>query len=560
MKIKLLASLIGIVFIVQCCTIPTEQKNNKDKYSNLAYLCKIWGFLKYYHPEVGGSSINWDSTLLVHLEKIRNTNNPDSIKIIFDKLILPYNDVSKNLPICDTDSLFTLNQEVQWIYDTICILPKSSEKLINLLKPKEYNNKYISANKWAKNPIFDSDTSYNSIVFPNENLRLLSLFRYWNIINYYFPYKYLTDHNWDRVLEMFIPRMLDVNDPIDYHLAICELSAMINENHAYTSSSILSAHWGENFLPVKFEEIDDKTVVSVIYSDSLAELNDLMLGDIILEINSIAIDVIRDSLQCYFSGSHKEAVQHIVSYYLSRSPDTCMNLKVIRDNSIYNISSIAYPREIIRNCRMSKIQPEIIIKHNNGITYIDLGKIRYNDIDSIIYSVLDSRALILDLRNNCNSFVHNMCEILFERREEFFIILRPCYNMPGFYCFVDGDSTGPNNTNFNHFNGEILVLVNYRTQSIGEFTSMALMKYPKTTIVGSKTAGADGNVSFINLPGGITTAISGIGIYWPDGTQTQRIGILPDITIKRTIESIKNEEDIVLKKALIYSNKLVRQQ
>jgi C-terminal processing protease CtpA/Prc len=68
--------------------------------------------------------------------------------------------------------------------------------------------------------------------------------------------------------------------------------------------------------------------------------------------------------------------------------------------------------------------------------------------------------------------------------------------------------------------------------------------------VGSTTAGADGNVSEIFLPGGLRTLISGIGIYYPDGTETQRIGIVPDVVVKPTIEGIKKNRDEVLEKAI----------
>lgn len=71
-----------------------------------------------------------------------------------------------------------------------------------------------------------------------------------------------------------------------------------------------------------------------------------------------------------------------------------------------------------------------------------------------------------------------------------------------------------------------------------------------SVIVGSTTAGADGNVSSIVLPGGLQTMISGVGVYYPDGTETQRIGIVPDIIVKPTIEGIKIGKDEVLEKAI----------
>ncbi len=74
-------------------------------------------------------------------------------------------------------------------------------------------------------------------------------------------------------------------------------------------------------------------------------------------------------------------------------------------------------------------------------------------------------------------------------------------------------------------------------------------------VIGSTTAGADGNVSPIIFPGNIRTMISGIGVYYPDGTETQRVGIIPDIEVKPTIKGIKEGKDKVLEKAIEIINK-----
>ena len=43
-----------------------------------------------------------------------------------------------------------------------------------------------------------------------------------------------------------------------------------------------------------------------------------------------------------------------------------------------------------------------------------------------------------------------------------------------------------------------------------------------------------------------------LDVYYPDGTQTQRIGIVPDIEIKPTIKGIKEGRDEVLERAIQY--------
>lgn len=69
-------------------------------------------------------------------------------------------------------------------------------------------------------------------------------------------------------------------------------------------------------------------------------------------------------------------------------------------------------------------------------------------------------------------------------------------------------------------------------------------------VVGSQTAGADGDIAKAPLPGGLFTAISWHGVYYSDKKPTQRIGIVPDVVVKPTIADIRAGRDAVLEKAI----------
>jgi len=76
-------------------------------------------------------------------------------------------------------------------------------------------------------------------------------------------------------------------------------------------------------------------------------------------------------------------------------------------------------------------------------------------------------------------------------------------------------------------------LVNEGTMSHGEFSAMAYATLPNTIIMGSQTAGADGNLNTVNLPNNLTTNFSGLGVYYPNGTPTQCVGIKVDIVLDK---------------------------
>lgn len=64
------------------------------------------------------------------------------------------------------------------------------------------------------------------------------------------------------------------------------------------------------------------------------------------------------------------------------------------------------------------------------------------------------------------------------------------------------------------------------------------------------TLEVDGNVSVVLLPGGHQTAISGLGIYYPDDSKTHRCGVRIDHPVTQTLEDVLAGRDEVLERAL----------
>ena len=79
---------------------------------------------------------------------------------------------------------------------------------------------------------------------------------------------------------------------------------------------------------------------------------------------------------------------------------------------------------------------------------------------------------------------------------------------------------------------------------------MAIQTADNVITIGNQTAGADGNIFVFEYIGGYKTAISGLGIMYPDKTETQRKGVKIDIEIKPTIEGLKQGRDEILEKAI----------
>ena len=69
-------------------------------------------------------------------------------------------------------------------------------------------------------------------------------------------------------------------------------------------------------------------------------------------------------------------------------------------------------------------------------------------------------------------------------------------------------------------------------------------------MIGSQSAGADGNISKFTLPRGVLGAFSGLGWYYPDGWVVNRQGVKIDHEVRPTLEGVREGRDEVLETAL----------
>jgi len=185
---------------------------------------------------------------------------------------------------------------------------------------------------------------------------------------------------------------------------------------------------------------------------------------------------------------------------------------------------------------------------NEEIAYVKIAEAADVDFDAFAKSMEKTKGLIVDMRNYPNSM------------SMFTLGPHLVSHDTNFARFTIGDLSNPGAFHWGAtasyrpaaplYKGKVVILVDEITQSSAEYHAMAFRAVPGAVVIGSTTAGADGNVSQIALPGGLRTMISGIGVFYPDGRPTQRVGIVPDKEVKPTIAGLSAGRDEVLEAAL----------
>jgi len=529
-----------------------------SKIQDLAILGKTWGFLKYYHPAIANGDFNWDYELFRILPKIIQSKTDLERNNILSKWILSLGEVEKEIPGITDESLISFKPDLNWITDYSIQGEELSLQLQRIRDAKRNDkNYYLGFFEGIGNAQFKHEKPYSgNITYTDAGYRLLSLYRYWNMIQYFYPYKNLIEENWNDVVSEFLPKFVNATGELDYKLAALALIARVHDTHSniWGNDMTLETYKGMNYAPVEVKFIENKAVVTSLLKTKSGKTSSLQKGDVIESVNLKNIDKIIAEKLAYTPASNYPTQLRDIARSLLRTNDSVLNLSITRNGSTGPLRISCYsPREV--NIYQSYYRKDTCFKLiSPEIAYIYPGTIKNIYLPEIMKEVAKTKGLIIDLRCYPSEFiVFSLGEYLMPEPIDFVKFSQTGYYNPGLFTYGAALQVGKSNNDYYH--GKVVIIVNEVTQSQAEYTTMALRVAPEATVIGSTTAGADGNVSEIILPGGIRTLISGIGVYYPDGKETQRVGIIPDIEVKPTLKGILEGRDELLEKAIEIINK-----
>tara|TARA_R110002126_G_scaffold181187_4_gene330040 strand:+ start:49903 stop:51534 length:1632 start_codon:yes stop_codon:yes gene_type:complete len=536
--------LIILIFFSYNFLTAQQSISETEKLNSLG---KIYGFLKYYHPEVGQGKFDWDKEFIKILPKVLKTTNKELLSQVYIKWIKSLGKI-ENCKKCNSDEkYFDKNFDLSWTQDTTLFSNELSSKLKFIEKNRNQRENFYVTTEPTGNIKIINEPNYKDFEFPKEEYRLLGLFKYWNIIEYFYPYKYLTDQDWDFVLSEMIDKIRIVKNKDEYQAVLKELVANIDDSHAWISFNDTSKY---KSLPVNISNVENQAVVSEIFNDSLAKINDLKSGDIIVKIyDKNIVTELKNTLK-YVSGSNLNFKINRTYSTIFRDTLNSMHLTIIRDGKIRNISTKLYNINdfgYLKNKRSLKSK-----SITESIGYVNMAtRYKPKEFEKIFETFNTKKSIIIDLRGY-PELRYKMFTRYFNNKAKIFALKYiPDISYPGRYIFDKSIKTGSSRK---AFKGKFILLVNDNSLSLSEFTAMAFQTADNIITVGNQTAGADGISTAIKYLGGYTTRFSGYGIMYPDGTESQRIGVKIDVEIKPTIIGLKQGRDEILEKAIEIAN------
>jgi len=528
---------------------------------NLALLAKVWGFVKYHHPAVTTGTVHWDYSLFRVLPRVLDADSEAARRLMLSWIesLGPVEECTTCAEL-DTSRLY-MPPRLEWIEDTALLGSSLSQKLVSIHRNRKIQARqfYISLVPGVANPQFNNEPDYRTVRFPDNGFQLLALFRYWNMVEYFSPYRDImaddfandTDY-WERVLLDFIPRIGLASSPLIYQQELMRFIAKINDTHANLWTSIgARPPLGACYLPVDVRFVEGRAYVIRHKSPTEGPASGIQPGDLIEELDGVRVSDLVQQWTPIYAASNEPTRLRDIGNYLTRGACGETTAVVQRGEELLRVRPRRVATNLLDFSRTSvhDLPGATFQKLADDIGYLKLSSVQAAQSANYVRAAEGTKGLIIDIRNYPSEFVvFTLGQLLVSERSEFVRFTRGDMTNPGaFHWDTAATALVPQQP---RYTGKVVILIDEVTQSQAEYTTMAFRTAPGAIVIGSTTAGADGNVSTILLPGGLSSYISGIGVFYPDNRPTQRIGIIPDIEVKPTIAALREGRDELIEEAI----------
>lgn len=361
----------------------------------------------------------------------------------------------------------------------------------------------------------------------------------WNVLQHFYPYFDVVETDWDAVLTDPLRRATADTTVAQFGDTLRSMVAELRDGHG--AVAIGSAAAEQAGLPFLVEWVEGKAVVIAV-----ANGTSLQVGDVITSIDDETSEGVLARIAAKQSGSPQWKRAMAGRQFGVGQRGSTARVAVERAGERLSLEAGRTSAE-----RLDPQRPANFAEVAPGVRYVDLSSAEMSAIEPRLGELAAARAIVFDLRgypkNNHDILRHLTSEPLQSARWQV-----PQVIYPDRHRLVGYDENGrwTLEPKAPRLRGKIIFLTGGGAISYAESVMGIVEHYKLGTIVGSRTAGANGNVNAISLPGGFRIFFTGMRVLKHDGSQHHLVGIAPHVMVEPTIAGIRAGRDEVLERAL----------
>ncbi|OBV41552.1 S41 family peptidase [Janthinobacterium psychrotolerans] len=401
----------------------------------------------------------------------------------------------------------------------------------------------------AMHAVRQDDAPYRDMRFPPPAWRQLAAIKLWATMDKYFPAKPLMDVSWDQALLDCLRRMDVVPDARAYGQALEAMAVQLDDSHVGTGSRALGWNERTHGVGVQLARIGGRIYVAGVTDPALEGSGSLRVGDEIISIDGedAAARLLR--LAGTVAASTEAGRWRKAMFEMTLAPANGV-VKLVLAGADGKQRGVTVQPAVLDD-RLPPRHALPVVSVEDGVAYVDLDRLQPGEVDAMFTAIKDSRALILDMRGYPNGTGRAIARRLNVNHATSFATSYQQLAMP--YEAGHGAQLAYDDRLFPApgplYRGKVVMLIDEHTQSQAEHLALMVETATPVTFVGMPSAGANGDMREVVLPGNVHVWYSGLEVRHADGRRLQRLGVQPHVVAAPSVAGLRAGRDEVLERA-----------
>jgi C-terminal processing protease CtpA/Prc len=373
--------------------------------------------------------------------------------------------------------------------------------------------------------------------------RLAAVVIAWNVLRHSYPYWDVVETDWSAALTDALRAAAMDRDEMAFLVTLRRLVAGLKDGHGGVYHP-RERRW--HMLPLAWDWVEDSLVITAVGPQAPG----LQRGDVVVSIDGMPAAAALAEAGRLVSGATPGWIRHRALDDLRRGGSA--GPVVLEVRSAGGAARSVKVARVAGEPPVAETRPEKIAEVGPGVVYVDLDRIDDGDFDGAINRLKAAKGIVFDLRGYPSRLSTVVLAHLIESpitcaRWNLPVITRP--DLEGVRWQFSNWQVKPISPNLAR-TARVAFIIGPGAISYAETYLGMVEHYRLAELVGQTTAGTNGNVNTISLPGGYQVAFTGMKVLKHDGSRHHGVGIAPTVPVERTIKGVSEGRDECLERAV----------
>ncbi|MDI1445351.1 S41 family peptidase [Polyangium sp. 6x1] len=383
----------------------------------------------------------------------------------------------------------------------------------------------------------------------DRETRLADIVMAWGVMQHFHPYFDVVETNWPAVLRKSLSEAATALDEQAMVVAMERMLVQLHDGQASVTRMLKQSEGPpipeaatRGFLPLDFAWVEEKLVVTSVHPSAGAEVRP---GDIVVAIGNKPVDAWMAVFEPRTPAATPAWRRLVATRPLRMGPkDATASVTLKHEGGEPVTVQLKLSLGMMDRWPQEK-RPASIAEVGAGISYVDLERVTAAQFEAALPTLAKASAVIFDLRGDPKLEPDTLGHLTSKR------IAGPPWQIPQ---VVRPNREGLTYKEIRWFvepkaprlGGRIAFLTDERAAGRAE-TWLSMVDHDNLgKIVGSSTAGTNGNVNAFAVPGGLVIRWTGARVLRHDGSRFHGVGVRAHVPARRTVKGIREGRDEVL--------------